>query len=117
MQCGVQYAGRAEQEQMAELLERLIRRGMVLRCERAFKKPKPGKNGRPLKWPKKLVRCQTQVHVLPWLQCVVRDPRLILDHEHVAGKDMSDGGQHVAVVLPGWSFLFMQASCKLSQVP
>ena len=46
---------------MSELLERLVRRGVVLRCERAFKKPKPGKNGRPLKWPKKLVRCQTQV--------------------------------------------------------
>ena len=48
------HKSRTEDERVAELGSLLIRRGMLVRCERRFKKPPPGQD-RLVKFPKKVV--------------------------------------------------------------
>lgn len=43
-----------EEGQMKEFITLLMRKGLILRVDRMYKKPKPGKK-RLTKWPKKLV--------------------------------------------------------------
>lgn len=65
--------GDDEDGQMNEFIVLLIRRGLVLRVDRVYKKPKPGKK-RLTKWPKKLVPVQDKSMLVTKLPSSANSP-------------------------------------------
>ena len=66
-QCFVHCAASKQDQQVKELGELLLRRRFLIKADRMFKKPKPGRK-RLVKWPKKLVPTENPwVSLTEWL--------------------------------------------------
>lgn len=64
------HAGRTMEDQIRDLVHFFFHKGLLLKADRKFKKPKPGRK-RLVKFPRTLLPCQVRgcnVHAAGWMQ-------------------------------------------------
>ena len=67
-----QYTGATLEDQIKVMAELMMRRQLLVKADRKFKKPRPGMKRRA-KWPKKLIHVPDQVRAGKWIMIIPAD--------------------------------------------